>query len=84
MKKFKASLDKLCEVEQVSTVHTQTVHRPVNHMQYRTENARMGFELSDSIRTLIGINMIKYLFIAPAYIHLVGSAEVMLNAELKS
>lgn len=52
-------------------------------MQYRTENARLGFGLSDSIRTLIGINMVNYLFIAAAYIHLVGSAEVMLNAELK-
>lgn len=53
-------------------------------MQYYTANARLGLGLSDSICTLIGINMIKYLFIAPAYIHLVGSAEVMLNAELKS
>lgn len=53
-------------------------------MQYRTENARLGFGLSESSRTLIGVNMIKSLFTAPAYIHLVGSAEVMLSAELNS
>lgn len=53
-------------------------------MQYCTENARLGFGLSDSSCTLIGVNMIKSLFIGPAYIHLVGSAELMLSTELKS